>query len=141
MKLKSIKVNSARADAGDWVGDLPGMDDLRLKVRGFSNADYQTIISKESAKVSREQREDGRMTGAVLPQVRDQILVKAMVGAILQDWKNLTDDEGKAIPYSPKMAEQLLSNPDFRLFRDAVNTAALRVEEDVDDQVKAVVPN
>lgn len=141
MKLKAIKVNSARADAGDWVDNLPGMDDLRLKVRGFSNADYQTIISKESAKVSRDQREDGRITGAVKPQVRDQILVKAMVGAILLDWDRLTDDDGNAIPFSQETAEQLLSNPDFRLFRDAVNTAALRVEEDADDQVKAVVPN
>lgn len=141
MKLKAIKVNSARADAGDWVGDLPGMDDLRLKVRGFSNADYQAILAKEGAKVPRDQREDGRITGPILPHVRDQLVVRAMVGAILLDWENLLDEEDKPIPFSKEMSEKLLSDPDFRLFRDAVNTAALRVEEDADDQVKAVVPN
>jgi hypothetical protein len=141
MKLKNLKVNSARAETGDWVGDLPGMDDLRLKVRGFSNADFGAITSREASKVSREQREGGRRDGAPLPHVREQIMVKAMTDAILLDWDGLTDDEGQPIPYTKETAAQLLSDPDCRPFRDAVSLAAARVEEFSEDQVQAVAGN
>ncbi len=141
MKLKNLKVNSARAETGDWVGDLPDMDDLRLKVRGFSNADFGAITAREAAKVTREQREGGRRDGAPLPEVRERIMVKAMVETILLDWDGLTDDGGAPIPYTKETATTLLSDPDCRPFRDAVSLAAARVEEFTEDQVEAVAGN
>lgn len=141
MKLKNLKVNSARAQTGDWVGDLPGMDDLRLKVRGFSNADFGAVTSREVSKVSREQREGGRRDGAPLPHVREQIMARAMVETILLDWDGLTDDDGTPIPYSKEAATKLLSDPDCRPFRDAVSLAAARVEEFAEEQVEAAAGN
>ncbi|PJI56007.1 hypothetical protein CTI14_00290 [Methylobacterium radiotolerans] len=141
MKLSSLKVNSTRAEQGDWVGDLPQMGDLRLKVRGFSNTDYAAFLAKEGAAVPRDQREGGRRDGPILPKVRDGILIRGMVEHILVDWDGLTDDAEQPLPFSKERAMELLADPDFRPFRDAVAYAATIVEEVEADKVEAVAGN
>ena len=61
-----------------------------------------------------------------------------LLNTCLIDWDGLQDDDGNAIPYSKEMAEKLLTDPDFRKFRDAVMTAsspwlAKTIEEDIKD--------
>lgn len=141
MKLSSLKVNSSRAEQGAWVKDLPGMGDLRLKVRGFSNTDYAAFMAREVAAVPRDQREGGRRDGGLKPQTRDALLIRGMVEHILVDWDGLTDEEEQPVPFSKEQAMALLADPDFRPFRDAVAFAAGEVEEVESDRVEAVVGN
>lgn len=141
MKLRSLRVNSNRAVQGDWIDKIPGMDDLRLKVRGFSNPDYKAFLSKEVAAVPRDQRVDGRANGAPLPKVREAILAKAMVEHILLDWGNLTGDDDKPMPYSKEKAAELLANPDYRPLVDAIGWAANELDEGSGDKVEAVAGN
>ena len=141
MKLSNLKINSARAEQGAWVCDLPQMGDLRLKVRGFSNTDFAAFMSKEGAAVPRDQREKGRRDGRILPKVADAIMIRGMVEHILVDWDGLTDEDEQTVPFSKERAMDLLSDPDFRPFRDAVAQAAVIVEEIEADKVEAVVGN
>jgi hypothetical protein len=141
MKLSSLKINSTRGEQGAWVKDLPGMGDLRLKVRGFSNTDYAAFMSKEVAAVPRDQREGGRRDGALKQKARDTLLIRGMVEHILVDWDGLTDDNEKPVPFSKERAMDLLLDPDLRPFREAVAFAAAEVEEAESDRVESVVPN
>lgn len=141
MKLKSIKVNSTRAQQGAWIDGIPQMGDLALRVRGFSNTDYAAFMAREVAAVPRDQREGGRLAGGLLPNVRDAILTRGMVEHILLDWKNLTDEDDQPVDYSKEQAMTLLCDPDFRPLRDAVAWAANVVEEVEADKVETAVGN
>ena len=141
MKLSSLKVNAARGEQGAWVKDLPGMGDLQLLVRGFNNSDYSRFMAKEGAAVPRDQREGNRPNGAILPAALNAMVTRGMVEHILIDWKNLTDEHDKPIPFSKERALEMLLDPDFRPFRDAIAIAAAEVEDVSSDRVEAVVGN
>jgi len=141
MKLSSMKVNAARAEQGAWVKDLPGMGDLRLRVRGFSNTDYTAFLAKEVAAAPRDQREGNRSDGPLKNKARDAIFIRGMAEHILIDWDKLTDENDKPIPYSKERAMDMLLDPDLRPFREAVAVAAAEIEQVESDRVEAVVGN
>jgi len=141
MKLSSMKVNAARAEQGAWVKDLPGMGDLRLRGRGFSNTDYTAFLAKEGAAIPRDQRVGNRSDGALKPEARDTLFIRGMAEHILVDWENLTDENDKPIPYSKERAMGMLLDPDLRPFREAVAFAGAEVEQVESDRVEAVVGN
>lgn len=133
MKLSAIKVDSARAEQGAWVGDIPEMGDLRLQVRGLRNADARRLRAKLLAAVPRDQRANGRLS----PAAADEIDARVLSETILVDWQNLTDENDAPLPFSREKALELLSNPDFVVFRDAVAYAANVVAEGLADQAEA----
>lgn len=141
MRLTSLKIDAARAERGDWVSGIPSMGDLRVKVRGFGNTDYQAAIAREQSKVSREDRLDGRAGGRIKPAVLDAIMSRCMAEAILIDWDGLTDDEGAPITYSRERAAAFLTDPNLLPFRDAVAWAANAVNEVEVDRVEGAVGN
>ena len=141
MKLNALKVNSVRAQQGAWVSDIPNMDDLRLKVRGFTNTDYSAFMAKQVAAVPRDQREGGRRDGAPSMAARDALMIRGINECILLDWSGLTDEAGEPIPYSKETAAKLMSDPDFRPFLDAIAWAAGEVEAIESDRVEAIAPN
>lgn len=126
MKLSAIKIDSARAEQGDWVGDLPDCGDLRLKVRGVRNSDARRLRQKLLASVPRDQTERG---GMLKPQADDEISAKITAETILVDWANLTDENDQPIPFSKEKALELLLNPDYFVFRNAVSFAANMVAD------------
>jgi hypothetical protein len=141
VKITALKVNTARAERGDWVPDIPNMGDVKLKVRGFSNTDFTAFMAKQVAAVGRDKRVGNRAGAALLPGVIDEIMARGMVEAILVDWKGLTDENDKPLPYSKEMATKFITDPDYRPFRDAVSYAAGVVEEFEADKVEGVVGN
>lgn len=126
MKLSDTKIDSAKVEQGDWVGDIPDFGDIRLKVRGLGNADYNRLQAKLIRSLPKAQRD-----GAV-----DKILPRLLADTILLDWDNV--DEG---PYSKDLAEKFLTDPDYRPFRDAVMWAASQVAERRADDLEADVKN
>lgn len=140
MDIKRVKVDAARGERGDWIGDIPGMGDLRLHVRGFANTDYTAFIVREVGAAPKEQREGGRVGAALLPNVRDAITTRGIVEHILLGWENLTEGD-EPVAYSKEMAMNYLSDPDFRVFSAAVEWAAGQVDQIRAEEVRGASGN
>lgn len=133
MKLSAIKVDSARAEQGAWIGEIPDMGDLRLRVRGLRNADARRLRAQLVRSVPRDQLVRGSLT----PEAEDKIASKILAGSILVDWQNLSDEHDEPIPYSKEKALELLTDPDLVAFRDAVSWASGVVAEGTGEQAAA----
>lgn len=137
MDLAAIKVDSAKIEGGDWVGDLPGLGNLRLKVRGLGCMAYRLATEKRVRALPRSQR---AKDGSIAPAAADKLAGEAMAEALLLDWENLTSG-GKTVPYSRERAVELLSNPDYRDFRSAVQFAAAIVAANDEAHEEALLGN
>ncbi|CAH1670771.1 MULTISPECIES: hypothetical protein [unclassified Chelatococcus] len=120
MDMQSTKVDSVVIEGGEWVKDIPQMDDLELKVRGLGCAEFKRHIARRQRALPKGAR---HRDGSIDPQLQETIATEAMIETILLDWRNL-DDGGVPVPYSKEKAREYLTNPDYRLFRDAVSWAA-----------------
>lgn len=131
MKLNDVKVDSNRIEAGAWIDELSECPGLRLRVRGQGNKEWRKLQTKLLDAVPRKKRvnrldydEGERITNLLL------------LNTALLDWDGLQDNDGNAIPYSRDMAEQLLTDPDYRKFRDAVLTASSLVGENTEEDIR-----
>jgi hypothetical protein len=125
MEISTLKRDSAAVAAGQWVGDIPGMGDVRLRVRGLSSPIVVAVRSRKERKVPRDQRE---RDGSLKPEIGLVIFGEVLHEAVLLEWDGLTDG-GNPVPYSAEMAEQWLTDPDFAFFADAVVYAAQIVDK------------
>lgn len=119
MKISNVKVDSARAEAGEWVKGIPEMEDLELKVRGAHSASARALRNKLIRGLPSKIRND---PNGIPLDALDAIEAKVNVEVILIDWRNL--EEG---PYSKEKAEEYMTNPDYIFFKEAVNWASMRV--------------
>ena len=101
MKLSDIKESSRKIEHGAWVSDLPNLPGVSVKVRGAFNSDYNRLLAKLRGELSQEEWQD--------PAVQDSIETTLLHETILLDWDGIED-----APYSPEMAQQLLSDPEAR---------------------------
>ncbi|KKC39505.1 hypothetical protein WH87_04730 [Devosia epidermidihirudinis] len=125
MEISGLKRDSAAIAAGQWVGDIPGLGDVRLRVRGLSSPVVVAVRSRRERKVPRDQRErDGSLTAEVGLVVFGEVLHEA----VLLDWQGLTDG-GKPVPFDADLAKTWLTDPDFAFFADAVVYAAQIVDK------------
>ncbi|ACL59903.1 hypothetical protein [Methylobacterium nodulans] len=133
MKLKAFKTNSALLEQGRWVDDIPESGNLRLRVRGLGNVDYRTLLDRLVDAIPREKRLRG-----IDPRERDRVTGEAMAQTILLDWDNLYEDDAEQvkIPYSPELAKELLTNPDYARFYRAVLWAANLVADESEADLK-----
>lgn len=124
MEISSLKRDSSKIRAGQWISDIPGMGDLRLKVRGMTSQDYIQTLNRKQRAVPRNQRErDGSL------KLEDALRTQgeAMHEAVLIDWDGLTND-GEAVPYDSDIALTWLLESDYQHFADAVVWAAQVVD-------------
>lgn len=124
MELSSLKRDPAKIDGGEWVGDIQGMDDLRLKVRGLSSPVVTNLRARKERKVPRKDR---LPTGQLKTDVAIRVLGEVLAEVVLLDWDGLTDN-GVAIPYSKKLALKYLTEREYQTFADAVTWAANQVD-------------
>jgi len=137
MDIQSLKRNSAAIAAGQWVGDIPGLGDVRLRVRGLSSPIVVQTRNRLERKVPRDQRErDGSLKADVALAVFGQVLHDV----VLLDWDGLTD-AGEPVPYDKGLAEQWLTDPDFAFFADAVVYAAQIVDKGRVEDAEALKGN
>ncbi len=116
MDIQSIKKDSAAIAEGQWVDSIPGMGDLRLKVRGSSASHVMAVRARKQRNAPNTDRApDGSLSVDATLRIETEVLHEA----VLLDWDGLTDG-GKPVPYDKTLAEQWLTNPDFRDFADAV---------------------
>ena len=119
MKLSSIETDPAIMEQGEWVKDIPEMEDLELRVRPLGNDDYRNLHGKLTRAVPRDKRD----RGGIVQDEQDRIQAKLLAETVLLDWKNLD------VAYSKEKAIELMTDPRFRKFYSAVMYAASVVEE------------
>lgn len=83
-------------------------------------------LNNEKAREMRRRLEKPYRSFANIPdKANEEILRKVIANTVLLDWKGITDDDGKLIPYSPEKAEELLKElPDF--LTDVANASMAR---------------
>lgn len=146
MQLSSLKVDSARVEGGEWIGDIPDMDDLRLHVRGMNNAAYRALYDKLIRAIPFKRRRKG-LSAADRERVENECLIET----VLLGWDNLNEPDkpnggghkvkGAQIPYTKDLARELITNPDSVAFRNAIIYAANIVGEIKDEENEALEKN
>jgi hypothetical protein len=137
MKLGELTVDPNRVENGAWVEDIPELQGLRLKVRGNNNADWRRLQAKLLDAVPRKKR----MGGRVDPEEQDRIISSCLLSTCLLDWEGLEDGDGKPIPFSKQTAQKLLTEPEYRRFRDGVIWASNVVGDNIESEVEDAAGN
>lgn len=125
MDISKIKQDSAAIDAGQWIDNIPDWPGARFRVRGMDSA---TAINLRDAKIRSlpddDSDDDGNVKQAIIKRVTREVLAEA----VLLEWDGLTND-GAPFPYDKAIADQMLTDPDFVKFQDAVAWAAKKVSK------------
>lgn len=120
MRLENLRLDVERIEAGEWVENIPGLGDIRLKVRGSNCAAFRLAQAKAQRGITSADRHEG---GLVDPKAVDVVLGTALAEAVLVDWENVEID-GQMARYSKPLAHTLLVDPEMALFRDGVAWAS-----------------
>ena len=122
MELADISVNIEKLEQGDWVDQIPGMGDARLKVRGIGNADYNALQERLVAAVPPSQRIEGRPVESEITRIVDECLIET----VLIDWDSIFVN-GQPVAYSKGLARRLITHPSLKRFRNAVAWAGAQM--------------
>lgn len=122
MKLSSIQVDSALAEQGDWVENIPKLQGIKIKARGIDNSDYRLLESKLIREIPETDRAEG-----VLPVDQDRIASTLLLETVVLDVVGFTEDDGTPIIYTKDLGRQWLFNPDYKAFREACAWAGAAV--------------
>lgn len=127
MKISDIRVDAAKIEAGDWIGDLaelfPGLEGVRLKVRGSGNADYRRLQGKKMRALAAQRLAPDKEQEAA-QQINNELLAET----VLLDWEGIVQEDGVTpLAFTRELSAQLLADPEMRIFRDAVNYAGNQI--------------
>lgn len=130
MKMSQIAVDVEKEEQGDWVA-LPDLPGVSVKVRSINTLDYRQRMSDLNAQTLR--RKAGRARGADGLSIEEfeRNVSQCTLEKLLLDWKGLEDESGEPVAYVPETARELLFEPKYRVFRNAVVLAAGIVGEAV----------
>lgn len=140
MKRGAIRMNSraiARGEAA-WIDGIPGMEDLRLKVRAMGNDDFQRRYDELSRAIPRTERDS---MGRLSPEQDRRLTARIYCDTILCDWAGFTEDDGTPVPFSTEEARTILDDPDFADFAAAVGWAARKRAADLSADTEAAAGN
>ena len=111
-KLSKIALSEERCRDGVWITFF---EDIELCIRPAGNAEFRVAMQKKARRhVNAALLVDGDA------DVRDAT-IPAMARHILVGWKNLLQDDGSELSYSPKAADKLLRDPRFGSLYDFVS--------------------
>lgn len=113
MRISAIKVDSALAEAGDWVENIPDLPGIRIKARGTNNTDYRILEGRLVREIPRGERAEG-----VSPADQDRIAGRLLLETVVLDVEGLTeDDDITPVRYTRELGATLLLDPDFKVFQ------------------------
>jgi hypothetical protein len=135
MKLSASAIDPKLVNEGEWIKDIPEFEDLELHVRGLNNPDYRRVQAKKFQLLPRGLR------AKPTPEVSDRIQTELLVETCLLGWKNLSGDDDKPIEFSKEKAMELLKDPQYRAFREAVAWAAAVVGAERDEDREGSAKN
>ena len=102
-KLGEIKTDMDKAQQGVWQ---PYILDIELLIASINNPKYKQERSRLIKPHQRRIRSGEMSAEKVL-----EILKPAVAKHLLLDWKNIEDDNGQPIPYSPEKVLELFNDP------------------------------
>ena len=120
MKLSQIKVNAQAEENGRWM-PASGLFGVQIKVRGLNNSAARAARAKIQESFARKKMSDAEA---------EQAQVEIIADTILADWRGVENDDGTALTCDREAKIAILSNPEMRLFREAVMLASSLVGED-----------
>lgn len=137
MRISKLALDIGAIEGGTWVDHIPGLGDIRLKVRGIGNADYRLL----NAKLLREAVTANGPGEELTLEQSDALQRQLLLDAVLLDWDGLVDDDDNPIPFSRDQAETYLTEPRYRPIRAGVEWAGARVGDRREAQLEADVKN
>lgn len=134
MDIGALKKADAEAAEGVWVGDLPDMGDVRLRVRPMTHPRVMRAMGRARRAAAADIPEgQAGLSDAQEEQIdRDVMASVALVG-----WENLTSD-GEPVPFSAELAAEFMR---VETFEAAVRIAMSRALQDKLLARKALVKN
>jgi hypothetical protein len=133
MKISELEVDPKVIEEGRWIGDIPGLSGVRLKVRGANNKDWRRMAMRLVNAVPRKDRING-----LDPEHSDRINAQVILATGLLDWEGIEDDDGNPIPYDKKKAALYLVGEKFR---SGVMYACDLVSEGISEEVEEIAGN
>lgn len=126
--LKSIKTSASHELNGIWTN----YQGIKLLVARSGNLNYCEAMRNLVEPIKKEIREDKTT-------VEDfaELLIQARSKTVLLGWENLTDDDGKEIPYSSDKAAEFFRDPelhDFYKFVVAVSEDSGRYAKEANEE-------
>ncbi|HVJ31665.1 MAG TPA: hypothetical protein VND94_01005 [Terriglobia bacterium] len=127
MKANNLRVDSAAIEAGEWVKNIPGCEDLEIQARGFNCSAFQDLQAKKLAALSVAEKKD--------KGTAERIFNECVAEVCLMDLRNYTAADGTDIPVDQARAMAL--EPDRVPFLNAIKWAAghvsrIRAEDEAD---------
>lgn len=105
-KLRDLGPDAQAEQEGVWVEHDSGIE---FKIRPLGNPEYTRLRHRlQKPQLKPKQLRKGLDPADVEEQNKELVL-----RTILVDWKNVEDDEGNEIPYSPEEARKVLWNPSY----------------------------
>lgn len=128
-KLSSFRTDLDLELSGRWVqfGDEDEKGKcIELKIARLGNKNYERQLGMlKRSDLKKIMRRRGRIDiNALEPYMKESMAVH-----VLLDWKNIQDEKGKTIPYSPEKALELFNDHSLREFYEFVRDEAQDVEE------------
>lgn len=137
MDIQSLKKDVAASTEGQWVGDIPEMGDLRLRVRGENSPKVAALRARKLRAVPKDKRgRDGMPVFSEMLRVTAEVLHEV----VLLGWDGLTNG-GKPVKFDADLAREWLTNPDFQEFADAVAWASKVVANGDAERVEDLAGN
>lgn len=113
MDLNQYKTSVDAENDGQWV-DLDITTGAAVLVARIGSKRYSTMLQRRLKPYRRSIRNN-----SIDDSVSERIIGEVMAETILLDWKNLALN-GKAVPYSAEQAKELLTDPQFKDFREVI---------------------
>lgn len=135
MDISALKRDSVAISEGQWVSDIPGMGEVRMRVRGFSSTAAVELRARKERAIPKDQR---NRDGSLKPDVASALFSDVLADAILLDVEGLTAG-GKALDVDA--VRGLLRDPDYAPLADAVAWAASAVDKGMADAAEDLGKN
>lgn len=121
-------------ETGAWVGDIPDLPGVRLKVLGSS---AKAHVKANQAKLEAARKKSRKDLSA--EQAADCIR-EVLAEVTLVDWDGITDG-GKSVKFDRELAKKWLTSRNGKKLADAVFWAAQKLDQDANSYVESVTKN
>jgi len=120
VKLSNLAVDSTASEEGVWAEYEAGIE---FKIARLGNPRYQQELARLIGRLSKRGQRD--WAGERLEKAQRP----AVARHIIRDWRNVDDDDGNTIPYSPEKALEIISDPQYQPIYDWIMQVAQDEEE------------
>lgn len=112
VKLKQIALDSEKQVNGTWVSYL---GDAELLIASSASPEFRAFV-RETIRPHRKEFKANR----IKEDRMRELMAPGFGRFLLRGWRNITEDDGTAIQYTPEKATELLMREDLRHLYDFV---------------------